>query len=329
MSTERPIEVVLVTGFLGTGKTSLIRAFLEGRDTSRVGVIVNEAGDTGFDGIVIAEGTGESSAVRMLGNGCLCCEAADDLAQSVRDLVARHVELTGAPSECIIVEASGLARPGKLLRQFHAITDIPLQVHVVSTVDATLAADPDRHGEIPVQWAAASSLVLTRRDLAGDDGQEAMTRAWAVNPLASFQSEGSAAERAAEAFAATGRANPLPQVEFAGEVSHGSIRAVTLWQSPGANWDDCTEWLDNLAGIGDERVLRVKGLVSPLSADRSWLVQAVGTTFAVPVPISREAGHVVVIGEDLTAEWFAAIEPAGTFTLPDTGAHSHEGHRHD
>jgi len=330
----RPVvDVVLVTGFLGTGKTSLIRAFLEGRDTARIGIIVNEAGDTGFDGIQIAEATGERSAIRMLGNGCLCCDAADDLGESLRDLVARHVETTGSPSECIIVEASGLARPGKLLRQFQAISDIPLRVHVVATVDATLAADPGRHGEVAAQWAAASSLVLTRADLSDDGGRAALAQAWSVNPLAAYFGEGTPADRAVAAFApgAVPGARPLP--DFDEGEAHGKVRAVTLRQSGGASWDECAEWLDNLAGIGDERVLRVKGVVSPYRAGHSWLVQAVGTTFALPRAIAREPeGHLVVIGEDLTPKWFAAIEPLGAFIQPDPAPHDehrHESHLHD
>ncbi|WP_260929474.1 CobW family GTP-binding protein [Novosphingobium sp. 9] len=324
-----PIEVVLVTGFLGTGKTSLIRAALESVDTARTGVIVNEAGDTDFDGIQIAEATGGMSAIRMLGNGCLCCEAQDDLAEAIRALVARHLDLTGLPSERIIVEASGLARPGRLLRQFQQLRELPLRVRVVATVDAMLIADPERHGEIAAQWAAAGTLVLTRGDMAADGGARAMAMAQAINPLAVVVTQGSQAERAAALFEAGGPT--IPALSDAPETApsssgHGRVRAVTLRQRPGVSWDACAEWLDNLGGIGGERVLRVKGLVSPVGSDRSWLVQAVGTTFAVPTAIPRTPhGHMVVIGEEIDAAFLAEIEPQGLFDLPDSD-HSHDHH---
>ena len=206
------IDIVVVTGFLGTGKTSLIRGLLEGRDTRRTGVIVNEAGDTSFDGIQIAAATGDGSSIRMLGNGCLCCEGADDLGEAVRALVERHIALTGEPTERIIVEASGLARPGKLLRQFQVITDLRLRVHIVATVDATLAADPDQHGEIVAQWTAAASLVLTRDDLAPDGGERALRMARTINPLGQVFRR----EQAAAAFIAPAQPNARIAHDFAG-----------------------------------------------------------------------------------------------------------------
>lgn len=319
-----PIDVILLTGFLGTGKTSLIRAYLEQGDPSRTGVIVNEAGDTGFDGIQIAQASGDQSAIRMLGNGCLCCEAPDDLAQAVQDLVARHLDMTGAPSERIIVEASGLARPGALLRQFAALRGWPLRLHVVSTVDATLAAHPDRHGEVAAQWAAASTLVLTQADRAGDGGRAALAMAQAINPLARIVAQGSRHERAAQALAGSQVTAQWRDVPSTG---HGAIRAITLRQKPEANWDQLSEWLDNLSGLGGERVLRVKGLLRPDGDPRAILVQAVGTTFAAPQPIGEVEGHrahVVLIGENVTPDWLAGIEPFGLFEMPDTvEAHAH------
>ena len=224
MSGQATIDVVIVTGFLGTGKTSLIRGLLEGLDTRRTGVIVNEAGDTSFDGIQIAAATGDGSSIRMLGNGCLCCEGADDLGEAVRALVAQHIALTGEPTERIIVEASGLARPGKLLRQFQTIVDLRLRVHIVATIDATLAADPDQHSEIVAQWAAAASLVLTREDLAPDGGARAVRLARAMNPLAQFFRR--------EDVEAAFQASTAPSASIADDIQgHGKIRATTLRQS--------------------------------------------------------------------------------------------------
>lgn len=214
----------------------------------------------------------------------------------------------------ILVEASGLARPGRLLRQFADVTEFDLRVHVVATVDATLAADPARHDEIAAQWAAAASLVLTRADLAPDEGAAAMAQAMAVNPLAACFAQGDGQERSRNAFA-PGPMQPTPAAPH--HHAHGRIRAVTLTQNANADWDACAEWLDNLAGLGDDRVLRVKGVISPPGIGQSWLVQAVGTTFALPAPTARQGeGHLVIIGEDITPAWLAGIEPVGAFALP-------------
>lgn len=328
---QRPtLEVVLVTGFLGTGKTSLIRAGLEGDDLTRVGIIVNEAGDTDFDGIQIAQATGDRSAIRMLGNGCLCCEAADDLSESVRDLVERHVELTGQPTARVIIEASGLARPGRLLRQFRNLPEFAIKAHIVATVDATLLADPERHDEIYVQWSAANALVLTRADLAEDGGAFALEMAGRVNPLARILSTGSREQVARAALSVPEGEGELDLDSLDTASGHGAIRAVTFDQAATATWEECVEWLDNLSGIGGERVLRVKGRISPKDRPGSWLMQAVGTTFAHPVGVERtNTGHLVVIGEDLDSDWLGHVEPTSAFTRRNHASGSdHQHARH-
>lgn len=323
VSAERPaIDVVLVSGFLGTGKTTLIRAALSGPGASGTGVIVNEAGDTDFDGVQIAEATGERSAIRMMGNGCLCCEAAGDMAETIRDLVARHYEETGEAMRRIIVEASGLARPGVLLRQFRQLNEFDLRIHVAATVDSTMGAEPDRHSEVAVQWAAANTLILTKSDVADDGGERAMAIAQLINPLAQIVCKGAPDEMAQLGLAPGATELSIPE-ELAdlGE-GHGSIHALTLQQNEHASWDACAEWLDNLSGMGGDRILRIKGRLNPADRPQGWLVQAVGTTFAVPVPTAPTAtGHLVVIGEDLTDEFLSQVEPLEVFKLKTPHSH--------
>lgn len=315
------IDVFLVTGFLGTGKTSLINAYVEGLDTSRTGIIVNEAGDTRFDGALIAEATGDESSVRMLGNGCLCCQAADDLAIAVRALHALHLERTGAPTERIVIEASGLAMPGRLLRQLQGVRDLPLRIHVIATVEATRTASPSKHPEILAQWAAASTLVLTRSDIATDAGRASIAVARAISPLSRCVVEPDPMRRAVAAFAETEPVSVGHVLDTAATTSHG-VSVHTLRQIGEADWDDCAEWFDNLAGIAGERLLRVKAIVRPRGPS-AWIVQAVGTTFAAPRTTTiADDGHVVVIARGMEEVEFEAIEPTGLFAA-GASAHAH------
>jgi G3E family GTPase len=315
MNLSEPIDVILVSGFLGTGKTTLINAYLTQVDTSRIGVIVNEAGDTTIDGLLIAEATGNASSVRMLGNGCLCCQAADDLAQAIRRIVDGHIGLTGKPTATVLVEASGLARPGPLLRQIQAINDLPLRVHVVATVDAALLATPDLHPELLDQWAAASTLVMTREDTAADAGLAAITLARLINPLATIVSQASPAERAMAAFTPNATL-ASPRGRFACDTGalHG-VQVLTLLQVNRASWDDYAEWFENLIGLTGDRLLRVKSLIHS-SDGPSRLLQGVGTTFALPTPVTfDEPGHTVVIVRGLTAHDIETVEPLGLFSV--------------
>ena len=313
-------EIIILTGFLGTGKTSLINAFLESIDTTWTGVIVNEAGDTEFDGFLIAQASGDASAVRMLGNGCLCCQSSnDELARAIRELVGLHIERTGRPSERIIVEASGLARPGAIMRQLQNV-NVPLAVQVVSTVDATQAARPKDHVEIVDQWAAASTLVLTKTDLGGFNGHEAITNASGINPFARVITETSRSRSAILAFGTIGVPLPANDLDLVEPQDRHGVCVHTLEQSGHtAGWDDYAEWFDNLAGLAGDRLLRVKALVRPIDGSNR-IVQAVGSTFSLPEQTTVEGpGHVVVIARDFSEADFDTLEPTGVFKLKQRG----------
>ncbi len=108
--------VTIVTGFLGAGKTTLIRHVLEHANGRRLALIINEFGDVGVDGDILRscgiESCREENIVE-LANGCLCCTVADDFIPAIEALLSRDE----APDH-IIVETSGLALPKPLLKAF-------------------------------------------------------------------------------------------------------------------------------------------------------------------------------------------------------------------
>lgn len=113
-SSNERVPVTVVTGFLGAGKTTLIRRLIEGADGMRIGLIVNEFGDMGFDGALLADCADPSCGeVIELTNGCLCCTVADDFVPALSALLDRP-----SPPERIIVETSGLALPQPLIAAF-------------------------------------------------------------------------------------------------------------------------------------------------------------------------------------------------------------------
>ena len=112
----RKIPATIVTGFLGAGKTTLIRHLLENAGGRRLALIINEFGDVGVDGEILRacgiESCPEENIVE-LANGCLCCTVADDFVPAIEALLAR-----AAPPEHIIIETSGLALPKPLVKAF-------------------------------------------------------------------------------------------------------------------------------------------------------------------------------------------------------------------
>jgi cobalamin biosynthesis protein CobW len=111
------IPATIVTGFLGSGKTTLIRRLLGTANGRRMALIVNEFGDVGFDGELLAD-CGEETCgkddIVELANGCICCTVADDFLPAMEALLARQ-----APPDHIIIETSGLALPQPLVKAFN------------------------------------------------------------------------------------------------------------------------------------------------------------------------------------------------------------------
>ncbi|TAJ32616.1 MAG: cobalamin biosynthesis protein CobW [Reyranella sp.] len=117
MTTLAKVPCTIVTGFLGAGKTTLVRHVLENAGGRRLAVIVNEFGDVGIDGEIL-KGCGVEScpedAIVELANGCLCCTVADDFVPALKSLLDRP-----NPPEHIVIETSGLALPKPLVKAFN------------------------------------------------------------------------------------------------------------------------------------------------------------------------------------------------------------------
>ena len=144
------IPATVITGFLGAGKTSIIRNLLQQADGLRIALIVNEFGDVGVDGEIL-KGCGIASctedSIIELANGCICCTVADDFVPTMEALLGRE-----EPPDQIVIETSGLAMPKPLVKAFNW-PDIRTQVTVDAVVtvvdgpavaDGLFASDPDR-----------------------------------------------------------------------------------------------------------------------------------------------------------------------------------------
>ena len=117
MSNLAKVPCTIVTGFLGAGKTTLVRHVLENANGRRLAVIVNEFGDVGIDGEILKSCGIEScpeDAIVELANGCICCTVADDFVPALKGLLDRP-----NPPEHIVIETSGLALPKPLVKAFN------------------------------------------------------------------------------------------------------------------------------------------------------------------------------------------------------------------
>jgi G3E family GTPase len=160
--------VSVVTGFLGSGKTTLIGRILRAPGYARTAVIVNEFGEIGLDHDLIAK---SDETLLALTTGCLCCAVRGDLVETLLDLHARR-DAGEIEYDRVLIETSGLADPAPIL---HALMTDPgiAATHridsVVTVADAVHGeATLDRHIEARRQAALADRLVLSKTDVAGD-----------------------------------------------------------------------------------------------------------------------------------------------------------------
>ncbi len=191
------IPATVVTGFLGAGKTTLIRHLLDCSNGRRIALIINEFGDLGVDGSILegcgVAGCGDSGIVE-LSNGCICCAVAEEFAPAMLSLL----ELPEPPDH-IIIETSGLALPQPLVRAFNwpqlrtrvtvdgviAVIDGPAVTegrfaHDQAAVESQRQADDSLDHDIPIaglfenQLECADIVIINKTDLLTKDEIDAV-----------------------------------------------------------------------------------------------------------------------------------------------------------
>jgi G3E family GTPase len=307
------VPVTVVTGFLGAGKTTLIRAALKHPDAANSVVIVNEFGEIGIDDVLIRTSTEE---VLLIGNGCMCCAARHDLQRTLRNLYAERE--TGAISafERVIVETSGLADPGPILQIFHA--DRTLAGHyalggLVTVIDGVLASRAQTADAVWVeQVVQADSLILTKSDVVGTESAAVLTsRLAAINPQA-LVIEAEAARADPTLFL---RQTVLRPEKAHGHYNHGheaDYQSFVLRFEQPFDWALFTRAMDALVASRGEDILRVKGFVNVEGTPGPVVVHYVRHLASLPEelnawPDADRATRLVFITRNLGRDKVAAL----------------------
>lgn len=313
-------DFVVLTGFLGSGKTTLLRDYLASSEAADTAVIVNEVGEIGLDGAILRE-SGGAVPMAMMANGCVCCQIGSDLELTVDALLAADRPGAAGPLRRIILETSGLSKPGPVLRQLATLGHYRMRISVVATYDAVRGTETTAFDEAAAQWAAAHRIVLTKTDaVSAERLAEAKAEIAGLNPLAETVLTGERAAAVSATFAPLARAAILPDpARSSGETPHPRVAVRLARPRETLAYDDLATWLDNLAGALGDRLLRLKGLVRVAESDRPVLVQSVGTLFSPPRPFgapdAAAASFIVVIARDLAAGEIEAVAPVGLFAV--------------
>lgn len=315
------VDLFLLCGFLGSGKTTLLVDYLRDPASRDTGVIVNEAGEVGVDGAIVANDS-DNVPMTLMANGCVCCSLRSDLVYTLSALLDAPRPDGEGPLQRVILECSGLSRPGPIIASLAdpELARRGLRLTVVCTDDC--ARDPDALAEMDeamAQFGAAHRIVLTKTDLLPDDVLEARAvRAAALNPLAAVIAEPDRRRAVQAAFAPSQGVADLAglaarMLTAGGQgVAHPRIRVMAARAHAGISWTDFSEWLDNLAGLCGERLLRVKAVVRVNECAEPILIQSVGTTFSAPQRLTRQPDApdaIIVIARDIDAGEIRACSP--------------------
>ena len=307
MTPSGKIPTTIITGFLGAGKTTLVRHILEHAGGRRIAVIVNEFGDLGIDGETLRScgitGCTEDDIVE-LANGCLCCTVADDFVPAIDKLLSR-----AATPEHIVIETSGLALPKPLVKAFNwpSIRSRLTVDGVVTVIDgaavltgrfaddpdavaAQRAADPSLDHDNPLaevfedQLLCADLVVLNKTDLlAGDELAqvkeriaETLPRAVRIVATSEGRVDGTVLlglDAAAENDVAARKSHHDDE----GEHDHDEFESFVVELGEIADADRFTERLAEVAGRHE--VLRMKGFLPVAGKAMRLAVQGVGQRF--------------------------------------------------
>jgi G3E family GTPase len=154
-----PVPILLVTGFLGAGKTTVVNHLLAQAEGRRIAAVVNDFGAINIDAELIA---GASDGVVSLANGCICCSLEGDLLRTLATLLRRDPQ-----PEVIVIETSGVADPADIVRNLMdpvIFREAPLET-VVCVVDATMPAAKLHDALLRSQLRAADIVALSKVDL--------------------------------------------------------------------------------------------------------------------------------------------------------------------
>jgi len=323
------IPVTVITGFLGAGKTTLIRHLMRNPQGKRLAILVNEFGTVGVDGDILKSCADENCPVENiveLANGCICCTVADDFIPTIEQLMA----MPQRPDH-ILIETSGLALPKPLLKAFDwpairsritvdgviALADAEAVAAGrfapdVDAVEAQRAADPSLDHETPLsevfedQILCADLILLSKADLAGVAGLAAAREVIAAElnrPVPMLpMTEGVIDPRVVLGLAAAAEddlaARPSHH-DGEDDHEHDDFDSVVIDLPEVSDPEALAQAIQRLAR--ELHILRVKGHVAVAGKPMRLLVQAVGARVRMQYdrPWGQEArrSQLVVIAE--------------------------------
>lgn len=301
---DKRLPVNVLTGFLGSGKTSLLNRLLRDPAFSHCAVLINEFGAVGIDHHLVES---VDDDLVLLPSGCICCTIRGDLRTAIRGLYERRERGVIAPFSRLLIETTGLADPTPVLAT--VMHDPVLCQHlragnVITTVDAVHARGQfERHLQSRKQVAVADRLVVTKSELVSPEALAALLQELAqLNPAALVCLAGPKALDAQallgqDMFQEQGKSEELGRwLDAARQIryvpvqhgsAHGDIESFLLEPGNDVDWLAFSLWLSLLLHRHGAQVLRVKGLIHVAGAPTPVAIHGVQQLMHPPLHLDH------------------------------------------
>ena len=303
------MPVTILTGFLGSGKTTCLNKFLQSPLAADTAVLINEFGEIDVDGAVLSAQLADGSKLITLPNGCVCCAVQEDLVDALL-VLAKRANGSGEKIRRCIIETTGLADPGAIIRGVGHDPRLKAATRVEQTVTVCAAdrlqAQLTRFDEVARQIGIADRIIITKGDLVPKDTlREVSSEISAINPLA----ETHLAENGAidpQLLFGTVTTAPTIAPDHGNDHHHHSASVQTFTVKleqpldPGRFRDVMSFMIMRHA----EDLLRIKGIVRFAGEKKPRLLNGVHDVFSSELSDTMalamgQAGSIVFIGVDL------------------------------
>ncbi len=329
--TDSRIPVYLLTGYLGSGKTSLLKAWLAQPELSEAALIINELGEVGLDNQLLSVA---SESATLVANACVCCTGLPGLAEAMEDLFwARlHRRMPRFPS--LVIETTGLAEPAPVVQALHDSDLLRERYRLAGVITCLSAATADavlsQHAEARAQLSGANVLVLTKTDLVDNAvlsrlkqrlEHQLVHQGAQVSIITSAQASLSAAQMLQSLQESAGLSSHVTQ-HHAHDHDHAHVQGQAHEHSAQAHWWPLPQVVNGhallmkiqmlQASLGPA-LLRLKGRV--LTEQGPWLVQLAPfepqpevTPDTLPSDTEVQRGLTVIVAQPLSASQAECLE---------------------